>query len=649
MSWENFRMEGIRAARAVIPEKRKRISFIKRVKSLRKKMKAASLREKSGWLHDNDYLAHRAAAAFLPVYRTRTALRTARGRSFLEVMLERYMDLPGADASRDKIGAFFAGVREERGLEEREARLLRPLLALFLMRDLSEERDAERAVSGLRTLFPGAWDETEESLSDLAEVFRKDPLYPRMDKETRAAYRAEAERTARKKGVSEREEAAYLLHRAETEGKSLGALLFPSYGKLSRAWSLLFPAPWGFATAASAVFYPFVGLLLSSLAWPLFYELFSGVVPAVWRKLRRPHPLFGMDFEDGVPEEEKTLTVVTSVVKDAEDAAFLVTELEERFLAEGKDPALPFGLLLDRPDDEKTDPDEEDEVREELRKELLRLKEKYGVPFYGFLRKRRFVPADGIFRGWERKRGALVELTEAIRRGGGMEGDLTGENLSGIRYLVTLDRDTKPWPGSVRRLVEKAAHPETRPGVRTGRVVKGYGVIAPALRFSPAAIEATAFGEIVSGGCGIDLYNGQESDRLFALTGRGVYPGKGLIRADTAAELLPKAFPEGKILSHDVPEGGLLGTAASEAVFFEDAPATAASFWTRSHRWARGDTQNLWLLFAGKLDLWTGWLISENVRKLFLKGQMLLLSRPGRFRETVFSGYRPFCFFCVLC
>ena len=52
---------------------------------------------------------------------------------------------------------------------------------------------------------------------------------------------------------------------------------------------------------------------------------------------------------------------------------------------------------------------------------------------------------------------------------------------SAVRYVITLDADTRLPPGAAKRLVGKMAHPLNRPRLdpRTGRVVEGYAVLQP--------------------------------------------------------------------------------------------------------------------------------------------------------------------------
>ena len=68
--------------------------------------------------------------------------------------------------------------------------------------------------------------------------------------------------------------------------------------------------------------------------------------------------------------------------------------------------------------------------------------------------------------GWERKRGKLLELN-ALLRGSTDTGILTTGRASstpptGVRYVVTLDADTRLPMGAVGRLVGTIAHPLNR-------------------------------------------------------------------------------------------------------------------------------------------------------------------------------------------
>src|SRR5205807_1315916 len=87
--------------------------------------------------------------------------------------------------------------------------------------------------------------------------------------------------------------------------------------------------------------------------------------------------------------------------------------------------------------------------------------------------------------GWERKRGKLHELNRLLR--GATDTNFHGidgrapEVPSGVRYVITLDADTRLPRDAARRLVGKLAHPLNHPRFDSeiGRVVEGYAVLQP--------------------------------------------------------------------------------------------------------------------------------------------------------------------------
>ena len=126
------------------------------------------------------------------------------------------------------------------------------------------------------------------------------------------------------------------------------------------------------------------------------------------------------------------------------------------------------------------------------------LNRKYGGGFYLFTRERTLDEGRGKYSGFERKRGALLELAKL------MCGDKSELNtrcgnaqlLRSARYILTLDGDTVPSPGSVRELIGAMLHPMNLPVLdrERGLVTAGHGIIPrpflPILRaFSPEAAD----------------------------------------------------------------------------------------------------------------------------------------------------------------
>ena len=159
--------------------------------------------------------------------------------------------------------------------------------------------------------------------------------------------------------------------------------------------------------------------------------------------------------------------------------------------------------------------------------------------FLLFHRKRVWNESEGKWMGWERKRGKLRELNRLLR------GWTTPRFLpsvavpaqapGGVRYVITLDADTRLPRGAVCRLVGTMAHPLNRPSfsAREGRVVEGYGIVQP--RITPSFVpdrESFAFSHIVFRPSGIDPYSSAVSDVYQDLFQEGSFTGKGIYDVD---------------------------------------------------------------------------------------------------------------------
>src|SRR6202451_678388 len=115
--------------------------------------------------------------------------------------------------------------------------------------------------------------------------------------------------------------------------------------------------------------------------------------------------------------------------------------------------------------------------------------------------------------GWERKRGKLHELNRLLRGAPDTTFVDIGARSLGVppdvRYVVTLDADTKLPRDTVRRLIGKMAHPLNRPRFDSavGRVVEGYAVLQPRVTPSlPIGKEGSRFQRAFSSTGGIDPY-----------------------------------------------------------------------------------------------------------------------------------------------
>ena len=105
---------------------------------------------------------------------------------------------------------------------------------------------------------------------------------------------------------------------------------------------------------------------------------------------------------------------------------------------------------------------------------------------------------------------------------------------TGVRYVLTLDADTRLPGGSVRRLVGTMAHPLNRPRLDpvTRCVVEGYGVLQPRVTPTLPGRTGSHFQRLSSVSAGIDPYSAAVSDVYQDLFGEGSYTGKGIYDID---------------------------------------------------------------------------------------------------------------------
>ena len=177
---------------------------------------------------------------------------------------------------------------------------------------------------------------------------------------------------------------------------------------------------------------------------------------------------------------------------------------------------------------------------------------------------------------------------------------------AGVRYVITLDADTRLPRETARRLVGKMAHPLNRPrfDAATRRVVEGYGVLQPRVTPSlPIGREGSLFQRVFSSPGGIDPYAAAVSDVYQDLFGEGSYTGKGIYDVDAFEAALDGRVSENTLLSHDLFEGIFARAGlASDIEVVEEFPSRYDVAAGRQHRWARGDWQLLPWIF-GRADL----------------------------------------------
>ena len=99
-----------------------------------------------------------------------------------------------------------------------------------------------------------------------------------------------------------------------------------------------------------------------------------------------------------------------------------------------------------------------------------------------------------------------------------------------MRYVLTLDSDTKLPRDSVHRMVGAMAHPLNRAILDPQRriVTQGYGLMQPRVGIAVHSVARHDWPAIYSGQTGFDIYTRAISDVYQDLYGEGIFTGKGL-------------------------------------------------------------------------------------------------------------------------
>ena len=319
-----------------------------------------------------------------------------------------------------------------------------------------------------------------------------------------------------------------------------------------------------------------------------------------------------LELRGGVPASLRTVVAVPTLLTTEAAVEAQIERLEIHHLA-SPEGDLHFALLSDWVDAASEHADGDAILLETAMAGIARLNQRYtpapgGDRFMLLHRKRVWNAGEARWIGWERKRGKLHEMNRLLRGATDTSFiDLGGRAPKvpvGVRYVITLDADTRLPRDTVHRLIGKMAHPLNRPlfDVGTGCVVAGHAVLQPRVTPSlPVGREGSLFQRVFSSMNGIDPYGAAVSDVYQDLLGEGSYAGKGIYDVDAFEAALSHRVPDSTLLSHDLFEGIFARAGlASDIEVVEEFPARYDVAARRHHRWARGDWQLLpWIFGRG--------------------------------------------------
>jgi cyclic beta-1,2-glucan synthetase len=531
-------------------------------------------------------------------------------------------------------------------------------------RQSANNQTVRNIITSFRTMNLFDWQEFFEKVSPVQAILCEHLDFKKMDFMTRNSYRSAVEELAKGSKKSEMEIARLVIQKTLESTELSERLQDPGYYLLAEG-RRAFEKTIGFRVlvknrfvrfctdhpASTYIGYVFVltSLILAiaaalnvGLSTPLLLLLLAvGLFPASDLAVSRvnrfitqlipPRHLSRLEFLDGPPAGFKTFVVVPTLLGSEEEIPEQLEKLEVHYLSNSEG-EVRFALLTDWPDSTVEISPEDLQLMALTEQLVAALNQKHGPAsdggsrFFFFHRKRLWNPLEDKWMGWERKRGKLHEFN-LLLRGSKETSYFNNENPSltipeGIRYVITLDADTKLPPGVVSQLVGILAHPlhRARLDPQSHKVVEGYGILQPRVTsFLPNQNEKSIFQKLFSGECGIDPYASAVSDVYQDLFGEGSFTGKGIYDLDAYETALKGRIPENSLLSHDLFEGSFARCGyASDLEFFEDFPSHAEISTVRNHRWIRGDWQLLpWLFGRDKANLSTlsQWKMLDNLRR----------------------------------
>ncbi len=181
--------------------------------------------------------------------------------------------------------------------------------------------------------------------------------------------------------------------------------------------------------------------------------------------------------QGGIPKAMKTLVVVPTMLTNSDDIDALLEGLEVRFLG-NQDANLYFALLTDFTDAAQSKMPSDAPLLEIARDGVEQLNRKYrnngsltefgqyADRFFLLHRPRLWNPGEGVWMGYERKRGKLGALNALLRGNGRHHFSLVVGNLTlleHVKYIITLDTDTDLPRDAARQFIGAMAHPLNQP------------------------------------------------------------------------------------------------------------------------------------------------------------------------------------------
>ncbi|MDD4643840.1 MAG: glucoamylase family protein, partial [Bacilli bacterium] len=483
------------------------------------------------------------------------------------------------------------------------------------------------------------------SYTEKVLIGEKANIYHQIYDNNKGEYRNQIIKEALKRGISEYEYAVEVVGKADENHKHVGWYLFKDKNYILRARLYIitilvltlfisFIIAWyaGFASLLILLI-PISGLVIETINQALMHV---GSVKS----------LFKLKFEDGLPQEYSTMVVIPTIVNNKQKVLKMFDALETYYLSNKTD-NIYFTLLGDCTSEMVQYVEKDKEIVEAGLNKVNQLNEKYGknIFFYAY-RNRFYSESEECFLGFERKRGALLHFNKLLlNRLTKKEKDQyfnchTFNDFDiPIKYVITLDTDTKLVLNTALVLIGAMAHPMNSPVLSEDKrkVISGYGVMQPRIGIDVEVTSKSLYSQLFAGLGGLDIYTTASFDLYQDVFNEGSFVGKGIYDLEVFDRVLSNTFPNDLILSHDLIEGSYLRCGlVNDVELFDDYPSAYLNDAIRHHRWNRGDWQiSGWLknkvtdtsgeVVSNPISILSKWKIFDNLRRSLTSLFLLLI------------------------
>lgn len=500
----------------------------------------------------------------------------------------------------------------------------------------------------LKEFFEISTEDLFEKISRTEKILMDDAIYDAMTPESKDLYRKKLLSIAKKKHCSELECLEKMIDDSDSVEYHIGYQLFKKQNNsfkvvLYITTVVLFSIIVSFILSKFFIKWRVLGFIVllipvSQLFVQVFNQLLIKFVPT--------KVLPKLDYSKGIPKESSTMVVIPTIVSNKEKIKSMFDILESFYII-NKTNNLYFTLLGDVKASNTEVCDYDEEVAAYGREYAEKLNHKYRKDiFYFIYRKRIWNEGENQYLGFERKRGALIQFNKILLKQMDKVTEekffnvnmLHNHNLD-IKYVITLDTDTRFVLNTILNLVGCMSHPLNKPVLNAEgtKVVSGYALMQPRVSVDIEATNKSLYSQIFAGIGGFDTYSAVVPNVYQDCFAEGSFVGKGIYDLKVFDKVLSDTFPDNLILSHDLLEGNYLRCGyVSDIELIDDFPSKFLIDITRHHRWARGDVQIINWLFnkvpnrAGRkvknpINLLGKYKIFDNIVRMFLYPSLLLI------------------------